>query len=87
MDEGLYSVIAESAAGEASCSANVNVYDLEPVSGNFKIMRTDPIFRHESSESEASIVAKLLSEMGGFNDKEQVDVKNILQSKSEFASR
>ena len=32
MDEGLYSVIAESAAGEASCSANIDVYDLEPVS-------------------------------------------------------
>ena len=35
-DAGAYSVIAESAAGEASCSCTVEVYNLEPVSENFK---------------------------------------------------
>ena len=35
-DHGIYSVIAESDAGEASCSATIEVEDVEPVSATFK---------------------------------------------------
>ena len=35
-DHGIYSVIAESEAGEASCSATIEVEDVEPVSATFK---------------------------------------------------
>ena len=36
IDDGIYSVIAESEAGEASCSATIEVEDLQPVSETFK---------------------------------------------------
>ena len=35
-DQGIYSVFAASSAGEASCSATIEIYDLEPVSELFK---------------------------------------------------
>ena len=59
-DQGIYSVIAESSAGEASCSATIDIYDLEPVSEQFK-----PVVTFGTASEPARIARKSVTVTAG----------------------